>query len=115
MIKITLIVITLLHGLIHLMGGLNELGIAKIEGVARTLFPLSPAVKMELGVVWLIALALFLGAAYGLIANKAWWQPVIIAAVVVSQILTILWWPDAKFGTIANILIISLMLLYKRS
>lgn len=115
MIKIALIVISLLHGLIHLMGGLNELGIAKIEGVARTLFPLSPAVKMGLGVIWLITLALFLGAAYGLITNKAWWQPVIIAAVVVSQILIILWWPDAKFGTIANILIVVLMFLYKRS
>ena len=106
MLKWFLVVILMLHGLIHAMGGLNELGIAKIEGTAKTLFALPPSVQMILGVVWLVVVALFLTAAFGLITNQHWWKSAVILAVIVSQILVIIWWPSAKVGTVANGLIV---------
>lgn len=107
MIKWFLIVVMFIHGLIHLMGGINELGIAKIEGLSgKTLIPLSNAFKTALGISWFIPVILFLMAAVGLATNRTWWKGFAIAAAIVSQILVIIWWPDAKWGTVPNILIL---------
>ncbi|HOK52961.1 MAG TPA: hypothetical protein PLU88_00380 [Armatimonadota bacterium] len=107
MIRWVLVVIMAVHGLIHAMGGFNELGIAKPEGITgRTIVPISDNTRRVLGVVWLIIVVLFLVAAIGLAVNWSGWLIFAIAALVISQTLIIIWWPDAKFGTIANILII---------
>jgi len=43
---------------------------------------------------------------FGLVTNRQWWRPVAIGAVILSQMLILIWWPDAKWGTIVNVLII---------
>lgn len=114
MLKWLLVAILSLHGLIHIMGGVNELGIAKIEGLSgKTLFTIPSSLQLILGVLWLIAVALFFIAAFGLVTNQQWWRSAVIIAVIVSQILIIIWWPDAKVGTIANGLIILGLVLNK--
>lgn len=114
MIHWLLLAILVLHGLIHIMGGVNELGIAKIEGLSgKTLFTIPANFQMILGVLWLLALVLFLIAAFGLLTNQQWWRLAVVIAVIVSQILVIIWWPDAKVGTIANGLIILGLALHK--
>ncbi|MHA2249650.1 MAG: hypothetical protein ACXAD7_04770 [Candidatus Kariarchaeaceae archaeon] len=107
MFKWVLVAIMTIHGLIHLMGGLSELDLAEIEDISgETLFTLSNTARKVLGVIWLLVVVLFLIASYGLISENDWWQIIAIIAVAVSQILIIIWWTDAKFGTIANFLII---------
>jgi len=108
MIKWFLTAIIFVHGLIHLIGVVSGLGIAKIEGFSgNTLIPLSGTLQTIFGVIWLIPVILFLIAATGLALNRQWWRMVAIGAAVISQILVIIWWPDAKFGTIANVLIVA--------
>ncbi|HBV88391.1 MAG TPA: hypothetical protein DEF42_17510 [Desulfosporosinus sp.] len=100
-------VVMVLHGLIHLMGGVNELGLSKIEGLsAQTLVPISEFIKPLLGVLWLLAVAVFLVAAVGLVTGQPWWKAVAAGAAILSQILVIIWWPAAKVGTVANALVI---------
>ena len=105
--KCLLTAIIVIHGLIHLMGGVNETGLAEVEGLAaKTLFPMPFEIQVIAGVFWFIAVILFVFTAFGLITNRRWWKTAGIIAVICSQILILIWWPAAKWGTIPNILVI---------
>ncbi|WP_318502342.1 hypothetical protein [Bacillus sp. T3] len=100
-------IVMIFHGLIHIMGGVNELGLSKIEELSvGTLIVLPNLLQRMLGIVWFAAVALFLVSAIGLIMKRNWWKKIAISAVIVSQLLIILWWPSAKFGSIANVIIL---------
>jgi len=102
-----IIVIMVLHGLIHLMGGLDELGLAEIQELSgETLIPLPGYMHSFMGVLWFIATILFILSAVALAARRYWWKRITAIAVILSQVLIILWWPDAKAGTVANALLI---------
>jgi len=102
-----LAVVIFIHGLIHLLGAVNELGLAKVEGFSnQTLFLIPQNTHPIFGVLWFIAVLAFLMTVFGLVTNRQWWRPVAIGAVILSQILILIWWPDAKWGTIVNVLII---------
>lgn len=87
-----------LHGLIHLLGFAKAFDLAKVRGL------LAP-ISRTAGALWLAAALLFL-AASGLLAlgSGAWWM-VAVPAVVVSQALIARSWADAKFGSIANVVV----------
>ncbi|MHA2274901.1 MAG: hypothetical protein ACXAC2_04005 [Candidatus Kariarchaeaceae archaeon] len=90
------------------MGTLTEWKLLEIEDfTGKTLIPMSDMVKKALGLVWLLVMVLFLLSAYGLYGDEDWWRNLTIVSMVISQILVIIWWPDAKFGTVANILILA--------
>ncbi|MHA2169434.1 MAG: hypothetical protein ACXAB7_06025 [Candidatus Kariarchaeaceae archaeon] len=72
----------------------------------KTLINLSETTRKVFGVIWFLITVLFLIASYGLAIDKDWWQELTIISILASQILVILWWADAKLGTVANILII---------
>jgi hypothetical protein len=92
--------IVFIHGLIHLMGFAKAFKLAEISQLTLPISPLR-------GVCWLAAMFLFLASIPLLLFKKeAWWQ-VAIAAGLLSQTLILLSWQDAKFGTIANIIIFS--------
>ena len=105
-LKWVIVAIMAIHGLIHLMGALNELGLAKIEEAVGTLFALPKTLQKALGAVWFISVVLFIISALGLVTGQPWWWITAIPAVIISQILIIIWWPAAKFGTIPNVLIV---------
>lgn len=91
--------IVFVHASIHLMGFVKGFGLKEVKELS--LFISKPA-----GVVWLAVAILFL--TYGilyLINNRYSWLFGIFA-VVLSQILIILFWKDAKYGTILNSVIL---------
>lgn len=98
--RIVFLLVVLFHGLIHLLGFIKGFGLKEIR-------ELTLPVSKPLGVIWISATLLFLTYAvlYLLHSKYAW--IIGIVAVVVSQILIILFWKDAKFGTIPNILILT--------
>jgi hypothetical protein len=93
------LVLLLVHGLIHILGFVKAFNPAR---VAR----LTQPVSRSAGVAWLAAALLFIVAfclvAFGI---RTWWYPA-AAGLVLSQILIVLSWKDAKFGSIANLLIL---------
>jgi hypothetical protein len=98
MLKIFFVIIAAAHGLIHLMGFVKAYGIAELPQLTQPVSKLS-------GIAWLACTVFFLTAlALLLLNNDSWWIPG-IAAVIISQVLIIIYWGDAKFGTIANIII----------
>jgi hypothetical protein len=97
--KIAIFIIVLIHGLIHLLGFVKGF---ELKVVKELTLPISKS----MGVIWLIATILFLtyGILYILNSKYAWLFGFI--AVVISQVLIILFWKDAKFGTLPNIIIL---------
>lgn len=92
-------VIVIIHALIHLLGFLKAYQLAEINQLTQN-------ISKPMGILWLIALILFFAAAIQFISNHDLWWITALAAVILSQVLIILFWQDAKFGTIANIIIL---------
>lgn len=88
-----------LHGAIHLMGFAKAFGYAPIENIHSVISKTS-------GLFWLLACILFLVAGVAFLAKADWWYFVAFIAALLSTILIITVWQDAKFGTIANVIIL---------
>lgn len=101
--RIALAVLILLHGLIHLLGPAKAFGWADVSQLRA---PISPTA----GLLWLAAAALLTAAASGLVLRAAWWWYLALPGVLLSQVLIVMAWGDAKFGTIANVIIAILLL-----
>ena len=82
------------HGLIHLMGTAKAFGVAEMP-------QLTQQIARPLGILWLLAAALFLLAAILLFTWPQRWWVVGAGAVVVSQVVILTSWSDARYGTIA--------------
>ena len=107
MLRIFFIIILIIHGLIHLIGFVRELRLAEIPKFSgKTIAPLSPAFAKIAGYFWGLTCLLFIitGISF-LLETNTWWITG-IAAIILSQLLIILYWKDAKAGTIANIIIL---------
>ncbi|MEO8795239.1 MAG: DUF6544 family protein [Daejeonella sp.] len=96
--RILFLVLIVIHGLIHL------LGFAKAFDLG-TITQLSKDISKPIGILWLTAFFLFLLTGVLFFLKKEEWWIIGIIAVIVSQTVIVLVWQDAKFGTIANILI----------
>ena len=101
------IVLLVLHGLIHLIGAPASWGGGITGLTAVPLIPLAGAALRLAGVGWLLATLLLLVAALGLAFRRGWWPVVAFVGVVVSQVLIVCWWRDARFGTVPNLVILA--------
>lgn len=99
--------IVLIHGLIHLMGFVNQWNLKKInQFTGITFFQVSENLSKFFGVLWLLTALVFIISAAGFLADKDWWTVIGLAAIIISQFLIIVYWKDARAGTIANIIIL---------
>jgi hypothetical protein len=100
-------VLIVVHGALHLLGFLKAWGLAALPQMnGRTIILLGAPATRVVGTLWLLAAAvLLIAAALHIAARESWW---IAGAVglLLSQALIILAWPDAKFGTVANVFIL---------
>src|ERR1700733_12963369 len=92
--------VTIAHGLIHLLGFIKAF---KLIPIAR----LSKDISKIHGVFWLLAAVLFLLSAILLLAGQTGWFIPCAAAIIVSQVLIVGAWSDAKYGTIANVIVLA--------
>jgi hypothetical protein len=97
--KIIFAFIIAIHGLIHLMGFAKAFNYGKIE-------QLTAEISQLIGILWLITSLLFIITTVLFLSRKDEWSILGIIAVVISQILIFMVWQDAKFGTIANVIIL---------
>ncbi|HEY0423409.1 MAG TPA: DUF6544 family protein [Rhodopila sp.] len=96
--RIALAVFILLHGLIDLLGPAKAFAWADVSQLRA---PISPAA----GLLWLAAAVLLIAAATGLLLRASWWWYSALPGVLLSQGLIMTAWGDAKFGTLANVII----------
>jgi hypothetical protein len=88
--------VMIIHGLIHLLGFIKAFQFARVGQFTQT-------IPKSTGILWLIAASLFIAAA---LIRYEWWWMVAIPALVLSQVLIFMHWQDAKYGTIANMIIL---------
>ncbi len=99
MLKIIFLFMVFVHGLIHLLGFIKAFNLVEIK-------ELTMSVSRPMGLLWLvIALLFFVFGVLYLTASTYWWLPGMVA-VIASQLVIFLWWGDAKYGTIPNVLIL---------
>jgi hypothetical protein len=99
MLKYLFAFIILLHGLLHFMGFANAFGYGNIT-------QLSKYISKPNGFLWFLVAILFIMATILFILNNVSWMYIAIIAAIISQILIITIWKEAKFGTIANVIIL---------
>jgi hypothetical protein len=100
MLKIIFIFITLVHGLIHFMGFSKAFAYGNITQLTKE-------ISKPMGIFWFITALLFILCIVLFIFKKDNWVYFALSAVVVSQILIIMVWNDAKFGTILNVIVLA--------
>lgn len=87
------------HALIHLMGFLKAFGIAELPQLANP-------ISRSLGVAWLAAtLTLIAAAATLFLAPRSFWRTAAFG-VVISQVVIVSSWSDAKFGSAPNLILL---------
>ncbi|TBN04309.1 hypothetical protein EYD45_06735 [Hyunsoonleella flava] len=96
--KLAFGILMILHGLLHLIG------FAKAFFTTKTPM-LVLGISKPFGVLWLFAFVLFMVSSTLWFNNKKWFYLVFVA-VCISQILIILAWKEAKFGSIVNAIIL---------
>ncbi|SDM97697.1 DUF6920 family protein [Kriegella aquimaris] len=102
--RILLAILISIHGIIHLFGFLKAFGISEFNAITQP-------ISKPFGIIWLMAFILFLTTlVLFLIQHNGWWM-IGILAVLLSQFLIILYWQDAKFGTLINLIIITSILI----
>lgn len=98
--RIFITVVILVHGLIHFLGFLKSV---KPQSVKE----LSQNISKQRGILWLFSAILLTVTAVTYFMMLDWWWILALPAVIISQILIISAWKDARFGTIANIIILT--------
>jgi hypothetical protein len=95
--RAALAVVLVLHGLIHLMGFAKAFGLAKLP-------QLTQPISRSAGLLWLVT-----GIGIAVVAFLPWrlFWIVGLPAVVLSQALILGSWSDAKFGTVANVILLA--------
>ena len=104
MLKILTIFVILIHGLIHLLGFIKAFDYAEIK-------ELKLPISKRIGLIWFFVSLLFIVAAALYLFSFKYWLLVALVATIISQILIVTSWQDAKFGSIINILLFFLLVL----
>ena len=97
--------IVIIHGLIHLIGFFKKIKPDAVSQVSDlTAFAINKNVVL-IANLSLFACLLFIAGAIGYYIEKAWWLIVMLVAIILSQLLIVFYWNDAKWGTIINLII----------
>lgn len=102
--KIALSIFIILHGLIHLLGFTKAFNLASVNQLTQN-------VSKTNGVLWLAAAILFVTTAILFFLEKERWWILSVFAITISQYLIIKSWQDAKMGTIANVIILVIIVI----
>lgn len=91
--------ILVMHASIHLMGFAKAFQLAEIQELTKS-------ISKPIGILWLVVALMFVFSAVLFLTKKNWWFVIAFISVIISQILIIIFWKDAKFGTIANSIVL---------
>lgn len=92
-------ILVLLHGAIHLIGFVKGFKLVQIQSF-------SSEISVTSAIFWFVAFSLFTMSAIGFLLEKNFWLVFGALAVVISSVLIIITWSEAKFGMIANVIIL---------
>ncbi len=98
MLKYIFSFLMLIHGLIHFMGFAKAYSFGNITQLTKE-------ISKANGLLWLATALFFIIATMLFLLKKDNWLYIVAIAAVISQILIVASWQDAKFGTIVNVIV----------
>ncbi len=101
--KYFFLILIAIHGFIHLMGFVKAFGYAQIHQLTKE-------ITKQVGVMWLLAALTLIITGILYISKSEYWWAIALVGVILSQLLIVFHWRDAKFGTIANIVILIIVI-----
>lgn len=102
--RIVIAALLCVHGLTHLIGVAKEWRWAEVPALSGgTTMKLPASASIAIGALWLASCLALLAAATLLLAHHERWWVTAAIAIVISQLLVVYAWPDAKAGTLANV------------
>ncbi len=104
MLKYIFAFFILFHGIIHLMGFAKAFAFGDISQSSKN-------ITKPFGLIWLCVACLFVITLYLFFYKSEHWPVFAIIAAIISQLLILTLWKDAKYGTIANIIIVVVAIL----
>ncbi len=102
--RIALLILIAIHGLIHLFGFFKAFGLAEFNAITQP-------ISKTYGVVWLLVFLFFATTLILHILHFDYWWISGLMAVISSQLLIFNYWSDAKFGSLANLIILIAVLI----
>ena len=110
--RIIISIALLVHGMIHLMGFLKAWGFPIAKNLTvRSLIALSANDTKMVGLLWLLCCIGLVTSCIIFILQRDWWWTVGAISLILSQSLIILYWHDAKYGTLINVIILLAVLI----
>ena len=97
--RLALIILIGIHGIIHLFGFLKAFGISEFNAISQP-------ISKSYGIFWFLTFLLFVITVILILLHWDYWWLSGFLAVIISQVLIFYYWSDAKFGTIANLIIL---------
>lgn len=97
--RIALIILIAIHGIIHLFGFLKAFNMSEFNAI-------SEPISKTYGIFWFLTFLLFTATIILVIVQSDYWWLSGFIAVVISQLLISTHWSEAKFGTMANVVIL---------
>src|SRR6056297_383486 len=97
--RIALIILIGIHGIIHLFGFFKAYGISEFNAISQP-------ISKTFGIFWFLAFLLLIFTVILFFVQSDYWWLSGFLAVIISQGLIFNYWSDAKFGTIANLVIL---------
>lgn len=114
--RVALAMLMAIHGIAHTAGFAESWRLAPASGVPyrTTVFggrvDLGDSGIRTIGVLWLGVAIAFLCVAAATVLDTWWWRPAAVAAASASIALTFLELPQARLGTLINVIILVLLL-----
>ncbi len=97
--RIALTILIGIHGIINIFGFFKAFGISEFNAISQP-------ISKTYGIFWFLTFLLFAITVILIIVHSDYWWLSSFLAVVISQVLIFNYWSDAKFGTIANVIIL---------
>jgi hypothetical protein len=120
LINVIAAIYLVVHGLIHLIGFVVNFQIAEMQEIAYKTTALAGKVDVGhvgtrvLGVAWLLLAVAFVGSGAAIFSSPPWWWSFTLAVTLVSLAMCVLGWPDARFGVLANVIILAFLFIGPR-
>ena len=105
----------IVHGLVHILGLLIYFEITEIDTLEYSTKVLGGRIEVGdfgmriLGIIWLLIMIAMVASGVGLLLGTAWWYSLALWSTVASTVVTILGWPDTRYGLMINVLVFILL------
>ena len=94
------------HGLLHLMGYSKAFQYSGIKHIKAH-------ISRPIGIIWISGCLFFIATGVLFLLNNDYWQIVGLVSIALSQIVIIIGWKNARYGTIVNLLILMAIIITK--